>query len=191
LITLSAPVPRAGAASPVEAFGNAALALRERTLRRLGVPLADLTGGAQRGPAGAARKEVAYLLWTECQHLSLADVSKLIGRSDHSAAIHSILAGARARGINVARVSDLREGGGDGIDWTKLAYQAAGFREARGLTLERAAARAAVTRTEWRKVEQGRAVSAATLIRICRALAIDPVSLLVTHETAVKHEGSR
>lgn len=173
------------------AFGAAALTLRDRTLRRLGVSLEEVTGSAQRGPAGAARQELAYLLWTECTHLSLGQVAKLIGRGDHSAAIHAILAGARRRGIMAARVSDLRESGGEDLDWVKLAYQAAGFRSACGLTQVQAAARAGVSRTEWRKVENGRAVSAATLLRICRAINVDPLALLpVTHETAVKHGGA-
>lgn len=190
MIALSAPYPRTIVQSPVEAFGNAALALRERTLRRLGVDLAEMTGRSQKGPAMAARKEVAFLLWTQCPHLSLADVAKMIGRSDHSAAIHCILAGARARGMQVARVSDLREGNGDPIDWTKLAYQAAGYRSAQGSTLDQSARRAGVTRTEWRKVEHGRAVSAATMLRICRLMAVDPMTFLppVTRETPVKHE---
>nr|WP_295465242.1 helix-turn-helix domain-containing protein [Mesorhizobium sp.] len=180
------PARRVG---PVEAFGTAALALRDRTLRRLGVSLEEVTGSAQRGPAGAARQELAYLLWTECLQLSLGQVAKLIGRGDHSAAIHAILAGARRRGIMAARVSDLRESGGEDLDWIKLAYQAAGFRSACGLTQVQAAARAGISRTEWRKVENGRAVSAATLLRICRAIAVDPLALLpVTHETAVKHD---
>jgi DNA-binding Xre family transcriptional regulator len=190
MIALSAPLPRSAAFSPVEAFGNAAISLRERTLRRLGVSLADMTSGAQKGPAMAARKEVAFLLWTECQHLSLSDVAKMIGRRDHSAAIHCILAGARARGISAARVSDLRDGAGDDIDWTKLAYQAAGYRETQGLTLDKAARRAGLSRAEWRKVENGHSVSAASVLKICRTLAIDPIGLLpVTRETPVKHGG--
>lgn len=190
MIALAASTHRCVEPSFVSSVGDAALALRDRTLRRLGVSLEDVTGRAQRGPAGAARQELAYLLWTQCPHLSLGQVAKLIGRGDHSAAIHAILAGARARGIMAARVSDLRESSGEDLDWVKLAYQAAGFRSACGLTQAQASARAGVSRGEWRKVENGRAVSAATLLRICRAIAVDPLALLpVTHETAVKHGG--
>lgn len=169
---------RAAERRHVDQFGEAALTLRDQVCRRARVELADLTGPGQSGAALKARQDLAYRLWTECRHLTLHHVARLIGRRDHSAAIHAILAGARARGIMAARVSDLRENHGDPVDWTKLAFAAAGARESRGLTLERAAKRARVTRTEWRKAEQGRALSAGSLLRICRALAIDPLSLL-------------
>lgn len=166
--------------------------LRDEVAREAGLPVSHLTGSSQAAPVVRARHSLAYRLWTERPDLSLKQVALLIGRRDHSAAIHAIMAGARARGIVAAKVSDLREGGGgDAIDWTKLAYAAAGHRETQGWSLETTARRAGVGRAEWRKVEQGRSVSAGAMLRICRQIGADPFAFLppVTHETAVKHGG--
>jgi DNA-binding XRE family transcriptional regulator len=172
----------------MDGSGETAFELRDKVARHHGVTVADLVSRIQSGPANTARQACAFRLWTECRHLTLNQVARLIGRADHSAAIHAILAGARSRGLIVSRVSELREHHGDDLDWTKLAYHTAGHRETLGLTLETVAARAGVSRAEWRKVENGRSVSAGTLLRICRQIAADPMSFLPdTHETAVKH----
>jgi DNA-binding transcriptional regulator YiaG len=162
----------------VGASDGAAIELRDRVARQHGVTVADITSRVQSGPANTARQACAYRMWTECRHLTLTQVARLIGRADHSSAIHAILAGARSRGLMVSRVSELREAHGDDFDWTKLAYHAAGHRETAGLSLESIAARAGVSRAEWRKVENGRSVSAGTLLRICRVIEVDPMTFL-------------
>lgn len=173
----------------VARFGSHALALRERLLAARRLTLDEFKGRGQSRRLVDARQETAYRAWTECEHLSLDDVAKLIGRSDHSAATHAILAGARANGIIAAKVSQLR-GHTDPVDWVKLAYHAAAARN--DDTIERTARRAGIGRAEWRKVEQGRAVSAATLLLVCRWLGADPFAYLrdadASHETNVKHE---
>jgi len=175
----------------VDGAGATAFELRDRVARHHGVTVADITSRIQSGPANTARQACAFRLWTECRHLTLKQVSRLIGRADHSSAIHAILAGARSRGLMVSRVSDLREPHGDDLDWTKLAYHVAGHRETLGLPLVAVAARAGVSRAEWRKVENGRSVSAGTMLRICRAIDADPMGFLPsdTHETPVEHRG--
>lgn len=172
--------------------------IRDAVARKFGVSVEAITGSLQRGNAGAARQEVAYRVWTECLNLSLKQVALLIGRRDHAAAIHCIMGGARARGLNPARVSDLREPTGEDLDWTKLAYAVAGFRQSAGLPLEAAARRAGVSRAVWRKGETGKALGAGAVLRLCRLADIDPMTLIpspqgrpsgtaVTHETPVKH----
>lgn len=158
---------------------------------RFDVTLDDLRSTVQSGPALSARQLAAFALWVECTDLTLADIARLIGRSDHSAARHAILAEAAHRGMSVARVSELRGQSGDGIDWTKLAYLAAGWREARALVLAKAAQKSGIGRGEWRKAELGQSVSAATLLKICHTTEIDPFTLLadqqISHETNGKH----
>ena len=163
--------------------------IREAVARKYKLSVDTITGPLQRGNAGAARQEIAYRVWTECPNLSLKQVALLIGRRDHAAAMHCIMAGAQARGLNPARVTDLREQSGDDLDWTKLAYAVAGFRERHALPLEKAARRAGVSRAVWRKAENGRALGAGAVLRLCRAIDIDPMTLIpdVTHETPVKH----
>lgn len=153
----------------VKAFGMKALELRDRLLIRRKVSLATLRSNSL--------------------HLDLRDVATLIGRRDHTTAIHAILAGARANGVIASRVSDLRADHRDPVDWTKLAFHAAGVREQRGVTIEAMAAQAGIARAEWRKAERGRSVSAGTLLAICRHLELDPFDFLVTRETAVEHSG--
>ncbi len=162
----------------VVVFEQAAIELRDRVARQHGVRSSDLMSRVQSGPANTARQACAYRLWTECRQLTLRQVAQLIGRADHSSAIHAILAGARSRGLIVSRVSDLREPHGDDLDWTKLACHAAGFRESRGLSLVAVAAHAGVSRAEWRKVEKGRSVSVGTMLRICRVIEVDPMTFL-------------
>lgn len=194
MISLSALVTRVRRPDDVAArdrarFGDRALAIRSQVAEDRQFALTVVLGVGKTPAVAACRHEIAYRAWTECRHLSLADVAALVGRRDHSAAIHSILAGARARGIVASRVSDLREDKRDPIDWTKLAYHAAGARERTGLSLDRAAAAAGIARVEWRKVEQGRSVSAGTMLKVCRHLGLDPFSFLaVSHETAVEKE---
>lgn len=171
----------------VKAFGMKALELRDRLLIRRKVTLATLRGNSQSRMVSEARQELAYRLWIECLHLDLRDVATLIGRRDHTTAIHAILAGARANGVHVSRVSELRADQHDPVDWTKLAFHAAGAREQRGISLETIAAEAGIARAEWRKAERGRSVSAGTMLAICRHLALDPFDFLVTRETAVEH----
>lgn len=144
--------------------------------RMRGLPAEAVTGRHRTAAISAAYHEAAFRLWTETD-LSTGEVARRLGRRDHGTAIAAILAGARARGIVVSTVSELR-GASTGLDWTKFAFAVAGWREKTGATLEEAARRARVGRVEWRKAEQGRSVSAATLIRICHAYAIDPFSLL-------------
>lgn len=165
-----------------------AIALRQWVMKTRGVGLDQIEGKGQGRAVLDARQEIAFRLWTECPGLSLRDVARMIGRRDHSAAIHAILAGGRARGIDVARVSELRERPlSNRLDWTKLAYAAAGWRGDR--TIEAAARLAGIGRVEWRKAEQGRAIAAETMLRMCRLIGLDPLSLLpVSHETPVKHE---
>lgn len=173
-------------------FGDAALRIRDAELSAARVLLRELDERTQNRRIVTVRQSIAYRVWTECAHLSLSDVAKLIGRADHSSAVHAILAGARARGVEISRVSDLREARDDRVDWVKLAYAAAGWREARGLMIAEAAARAGVGRVEWRKVEKARSVSAGTLLRVCRAVGVDPFVLIVTavsRETPVEHGG--
>lgn len=123
-----------------------------------------------------ARQSAAFRLWTETT-LSTGEIARQIGRRDHATAIAAILAGARAKGRDAGRISELRGGARD-IDWTKLAYAAAGWRASHDLTLERAADRAGVGRGEWRKAEQGRSVSSVTLLCLCRTIGLDPLALL-------------
>lgn len=175
-------------------FGAAALAIRTAELGRRGLGIAELLGRGQRRVAVEARQDVAYRAWTECRSLSLEMVAALIGRTDHSAAAYAILAGARARGIAAARVSDLRSEGADPIDWAGFARSIRAWRAGRALTGTEAAAFAGIGRGEWRKAELGRAVSAVTMLLICRAAGCDPMAFVpleagrVTHETAGKHE---
>ena len=172
---------------------SASFELRDEVARQTGIPVSNLIGPSQAAPIAQARHTLAFRLWTELPSLSLKQVATLIGRRDHSAAIHAIMAGARARGFLVARVTELRESGvgRDALDWTKLAYAAAGHRETQGWSLEATARRAGISRAEWRKVEQGRSVSAGAMLRVCRQIGADPLALLPsdTHETAVKHRG--
>lgn len=191
MIALAAPLTRPlPSPSAVERFGSAAVAIRDGELRYRGVTLDDMRGAAQRGPAKDCRHAIAFRVWTEVSSSTLFQIASLIGRRDHSAAIHAILAGARARGIVASKVSDLRQKGTDPIDWTKLAYAAAGWRAQRVATLEEAAAAAGIGRGEWRHVELGRSVAAGTLLSVCRLIGFAPFDLLsVTHETPVKHDG--
>ncbi len=148
----------------------------ESVARMRGLTVEAVTG-RQRTPAiAAAYHDAAYRLWTETD-LSTGEVARRLHRRDHGTAIAAILAGARARGIVASTVSELR-GMPTGLDWTKFAFAVAGWRETTGATIEAAAGAAGVGRIEWRKAEQGRSVAAATLLRICRACAIDPLSLL-------------
>lgn len=180
--------PVAVSLSPVALYGARAVDIRDQVLAASRISLADLLGRTQGRKVVWARQAIAYRVWTEVPSATLSQIAKLIGRSDHSAAIHAILAHARHRGIDAAKVSDLRDGSGDAVDWTKLAYATAGWREANGLTLDRAARASGIARGEWRKAEQGRSLSAGTLLSICRAVDLDPLSLIAPHETAVKHE---
>lgn len=160
-------------------WGGLPETLRGQVADRFRVSVEDLVGRGQKGRINEARQELAFRLWTECRSLSLKQVAKVIGRLDHSAAIHCILAGARSRGIMAARVSDLREANGDDIDWNSLSHAVARARERLGLSLDRAARRAGVSRTVWRKAESGKSVSAGAVLRLCRAASVDPMSLIV------------
>jgi len=166
-----------------------ASAIRHGVLQARGVGLDQVEGRAMGRLITATRQEVAFRLWTECPGLTLRDVARMIGRRDHSAAIHAILAGGKAKGVDVARVSELRTRPvRGGVDWTKLAYAAAAWRGER--TLDEAGRAAGIGRVEWRKAENGRSLSAGTLLLICRTIGVEPLSLLSdTHETAVKHRG--
>lgn len=205
--------------SDIGRFGQAAVRIRDGELLVREVGLEVMLGGTQGRREVEARQQIAYRVWTEVESSTLLMIARMIGRRDHSAAIHAILKGAAMHGITASRVSDLRERD-DPVDWTKLAYAAAGWRAARDLTLERAAREAGVGRGEWRKIETGRSVSAASLLLVCRLIGFDPLNLLasrdaseasppvapagrgtgrdarsglrpaaVTHETAVKHPG--
>lgn len=192
MISLASTAPRLPASlSPVALYGAKAVAIRDEVLRASGVSREALTGRTQGRPAIEARQTVAYRVWTEVPSATLSSIARLIGRRDHSAAIHAILAGARARGMHAARVSDLREGDGDGVDWTKLAYAAAGWRERTAATIDAAARTAGIGRVEWRKVEQGRSVAAGTLLMACAAIGLDPLTLLAPRENTVKREACR
>jgi len=186
-VTATAPAPSLRSlvrTADVARFGARAIAIRDAELFTSGVSIEDLTGRRQARPILTARQGIAYRAWTECPWLSLSAVASLIGRSDHSAAVYAILAGARARGIAAARVSDLRDGdrGRSTVDWTKLAYHAAGWRSKTGIDVDAAARRAGIARTEWRKIEQGRSVSATTLLLACRAIGGDPFTYLAERE---------
>ena len=183
----SAPAPSLRSlvrTADVARFGARATAIRDAELFAAGVSIDELVGRKQSRPILTARQDIAYRAWTECPWLSLSAVASLIGRSDHSAAAYAILAGARTRGIAVARVSELRDGdrGRSAVDWTKLAYHAAGWRSKTGIDVDTAARRAGVARTEWRKIEQGRSVSATTLLLACRAIGGDPFTYLTERE---------
>lgn len=157
---------------------------------RRGVGADAVMSRSQTSPVVAARQDAAYRLWTETD-LSTREVARRIGRRDHGAAIHAILAGARRAGRDVATVSELRGAVRD-LDWTKLAYATAGWRSAHDLPIDRAAAATGIGRAEWRKAELGRSLSAATLLSLCRTTGFDPMALLpVSRETPVKHDAGR
>lgn len=164
--------------------------IRDEVLRQSGVALSDFLGRSRSRQFVRARHDVAFRVFTETD-VTLEQVASVIGRSDHTTAINSILQGARRRGRPVARVSDLRKAHADPVDWTKLAYLAAAFRERRGLTLDQAGLRCGVGRGEWRKVERGRSVSAGTVLLVCRAIGLDPLALLpagrVSRKTSVEN----
>lgn len=143
---------------------------------KFGVAIDGIMSRSQAPQLRRARQSAAFRLWTETA-LSTGEIARQIGRRDHATAIAAILAGARAKGRDVGRISELRNGTRD-IDWTKLAYAAAGWRASRDLTLERAASRAGVGRGEWRKAELGRSVSSITLLCLCRTIDLDPLALL-------------
>lgn len=135
--------------------------------------------GPERGEAVVAvRHRIAYRIWVECPSFHLKDVARAVGRTDHSTAIHAILSGAKADGLTVARVSDLREPRGDNLDWTKLAYAAAAWRSENRSTLREAGSFAGIGGQEWRKIERARPVSPGTLLRVCRAIGFQPFALL-------------
>lgn len=165
-------------------------AIRDRMAAGAGISLFDLLGRGQGRALVEARQDIALALWRRCPELSLDDVAKLIGRRDHGAAQHAILAGARRAGRPAARVSELREGAEarGGLDLAKLAYAAAAWRDGAGLLLKHAAERAGIGANEWRKVENGRSVSAETLLSVCRAIGFNPLRLLppVSRETNAK-----
>lgn len=145
---------------------------------RHGVDEAGMRGGRQRGAPLKARQAVAYRLWMETD-MSADAVAAHIGRSDHAAAAYAILAHARHVGRPAARISDLRDGGAIAdLDWTKLAFAAAGWREGAAHDIRAAAKRAGIGRGEWRKAEKGCAVGAGTVLRICRTIGIDPFLLV-------------
>ena len=174
----AAPAPSLGRLArnaDVERFGMAAITIRDSEAFAAGVALADLRGRGQGRRLVEARQTIAFRVWCECPSLPLGTVAALIGRRDHSAAIHAILAGARARGIRASKVSELRDDHHDAIDWTKFAYHVAGWRQAHGRTVEAAARHAAVARGEWRKAEQGRSLAAGTMLAICAAIDADPL----------------
>jgi len=186
-VIASAPAPSLRSlarAADVARFGVRALAIRDAELFAAGVSIDELVGRRQSRPILTARQDIAYRAWTECAWLSLSAVASLIGRRDHSAAVYAILAGARARGIAAARVSELRDGdrGRSTVDWTKLAYHAAGWRSTTGIDVDAAARRAGIARTEWRKIEQGRSVSATTFLLACRAISGDPFTYLADRD---------
>jgi len=145
---------------------------------RHGVDEADMRGGRQRGAPLKARQAVAYRLWMETD-MSADAVAAHIGRSDHAAAAYAILAHAHHVGRPAARISDLRGGGTVAdLDWTKLAFAAAGWREGASHDIRAAATKAGIGRGEWRKAEKGRAVGTGTVLRICRTIGIDPFLLV-------------
>ncbi|OAB57519.1 hypothetical protein AY599_23625 [Leptolyngbya valderiana BDU 20041] len=146
---------------------------------RHGVAVADMRGVRQRGAPLRARQAVAFRLWTETD-MSADAVAAHIGRSDHAAASYAILGHARRIGRPAARISDLRGAPVADLDWTKLAFAAAGFRERAERTIAAAAATAGVGRAEWRKVEKGRAVGAGAMLRICRTIDLDPFLLVLS-----------
>ncbi|MEM1376160.1 MAG: hypothetical protein AAGG69_02115 [Pseudomonadota bacterium] len=165
-------------------------AIIDRARRVHGASLDAMLGRTQSRIAIKARNEAAYRMWCETQ-MPLRKIAKALGRSDHSAARHAILGHCEAQGIAITRLNDLRDGVEPDLDWAKLAYGVAAWFETSGLTQQAAAQSLGIHRTVLRKAMRGLPVSPLPLLTLCRAIDIDPISLLpVSHETYGKHEGA-
>lgn len=138
-------------------------------------------------PLAAVRQRTMYDLWLKCRSVSLGDIARAFHLSDHSAARHGILAHARAIGLGVATVSELRGDDSAGADYdaTLLAYHAAHWRTVQKRTLDGAGRSVGVGRGQWRKVENGEPVRPGAMLRVCRAIELDPLRLVMIEADCV------
>lgn len=83
------------------------------TAERFGVTLDELTGASRTAYVSAARQAAIYILRKRFHSLSYADCARLVGRGDHTTAVHAIhRAGLRMRqdAWYAGRINGLLEG---------------------------------------------------------------------------------
>ncbi|SNY93401.1 hypothetical protein SAMN04515647_3696 [Cohaesibacter sp. ES.047] len=108
----------------------------------------------------------------------------------HTTVYNGILAHAKRIGLKVSRLEDLtkpREGG-PSVDWSDFSGHVRYWRECLDLTEEEAASRAAISRTALRNAEQGRTLESVTMLALCKAIPLNPISFFLNPTKESSHD---
>lgn len=110
---------------------------------------------------------------------STHEIAKADGLCNHTTVYNGIMSHAQRKGLRVASLNELR-GAPDptapSISWPKFAEAVRRYRTSRNLSEQEAAECVHISRTAWRNAEAGRTLESVTLLAICAALKLNPLT---------------
>lgn len=139
-----------------------------------------------------ARHAAAFRLWLETAY-STAEIARQLGFSDASSVSHAVLAHARRKGRDVARIADLRTPRRKThIDRTRFAFLFAAWLERQGLSQTRGAEALAISRTVLGKISRGQPIDDDSLVAVLTGTGISLADIALHGKRGRnRHEGQR
>lgn len=139
------------------------------------------------------RNKALFRLWIEVSEpITLGTLARVFGFADHSGPRAAILAHANRSGLKPRNVDELRGGEKTRADYDAelLAFNFAPYLEQR--TDVGVARQLGIDRQQVRKIKSGQTIATGAVLRVCRAINLDPLRLIIRDENvSCEHHGKQ